>query len=130
MSTNESGGENWCIFHSYRRNPSNYHETIRDVISLNLPADHRGVGLVPHAENDTYALVALSADGKELLLYLHGDKCTVVHATPSPIVILKVDGSSGLVAMLTEDRQLIVYSTLDASLRMFVHSKKVADVNE
>lgn len=116
------GAEQWRVVdgsEASRREPATW--------ELRLPPGARGVGLVVPPVAAQVSLVVLSANGREVSLH---SPSGIVKAYPSPLQIDRVSvcWSSGLIAMLTRDRSLRVYSTSDGALRYMTNgSDEVAE---
>jgi hypothetical protein len=140
-----AGGQNWasgvCGCAVLSRKPPETTETwtlynfrpryraLDDFVAetLTLPPRHLGIGMVPSSAGSPYALVVLGPTGRDVLLYQRQDFSETLFTSPSKILKVVVDGASGMIAMLTEERQLIAYSAPDKTLRLFLHSKAPAD---
>jgi hypothetical protein len=81
----------------------------------------RGIGLVRQPYTGRYALVIQAANGTDFVLQSR-DGVEPMYTAPAAVERASVCPSSGLVAMLTRDRDLHVYSTADMSMRLVVHS--------
>jgi hypothetical protein len=117
------GTQAWTIFHpqpNHRTDPFRIEQFV-------LPAQPHVIGLVPRPTLQEYSMAILSPNGRSVVLF--GDRNARKHIYQSPSRVLKVaaDSTSGMIALLTEERQLIVFSTLDRTLRLFVHSKVSGD---
>jgi hypothetical protein len=88
---------------------------------IELPPGARGIGLVHLARRNAYALVVLSAHGRELTLHGATDHDTLV-TMPSAAERATVCPISGTVAVLTADRALHVVSSESRTTRLVVHS--------
>ena len=85
------------------------------------------IGLVLCPGQTEYALAAVAPNWRDVLLYRDRNHIEPIYSSPSRIVKASIDRASATVALLTEERQLIVYSTLDRTLRLFVHSRVSSD---
>lgn len=88
--------------------------------SVSMPAA-AVIGLVP-TEDDASALVAIDPSRRRLKL-VRARGATVVFNAPATIERHAVCPNSGIVAMLTSERHLIVFSTIDKEVRLTVQSE-------
>lgn len=89
---------------------------------IGLAAGARVVGLLPPGKDRGSALVVQAPDRCGLLLQTqHGQE--PLYRAPSQFDQVSVCGRSGLVALVTRDRQLHVLSGHDKSLRLVVHGR-------
>jgi len=86
-----------------------------------IPANWSVVGLHLSPENHQAGLVVLNTPRLSVGL-LHRDGLETLYTAPRPIVRLSVGTQAGVIAMLTDDRQLIVHSITPPRLLLHLHS--------
>jgi hypothetical protein len=107
------------LWHLYYPPPDGVAFDIMETIAL--PAGHVGVGLVPSAAGGPSGVIGVPPDGRRVVLYHGADHRSTIYTCANKIQRISVDGASGLIALVTAARELIVYSTRDKTLRLYVH---------
>jgi len=97
------------------------------VYSLQVSPGWRVVGLVRDPQAG-YALVIQSPDRMKLHL-LHQRGQEPLYTAPSRLLTCSVCPNTGRVALLTAQRQFIVYDTAERAVRLCVHTGTVEDVH-
>lgn len=92
--------------------------------TLDLPAGWRALGLVRNLPAGGYALVIQSPDRMKLYRMDQRDQ-ELLYTAPSRVLKCSVCPNTGRVAMLTAQRQLIVYDTRTRAVHLFVHTATV-----
>lgn len=102
--------------------PGNDSEQFKPL-ELEMPASLsvQGVVVERHGVETEVGLLALHAD-RQCLLLVSGKGTKLVYTAPARIATLSV-GGNGVVAFVTEERQLMVYSLPHKALLLSVHSK-------
>jgi len=81
----------------------------------------RVAGLIQQAHPGGYALVVQAANRSDFTLHSkHGVEA--LYSAPAAVERVSVCPRSGVIAMLTRERELHVYSTADKSIRLVIHS--------
>ncbi|MDG9785156.1 hypothetical protein [Metapseudomonas otitidis] len=107
--------ERWRICRApYRQD----HE--RESRMLDVPGGWNAQGLVRTRETGALSLVLMSSDRKSLSLY-SGSTLDRFFDSPDPIARLSVCPASGLVAILTHARELVVYCSQRQVVRLRAH---------
>lgn len=95
---------------------------------LTLPAGYHALGLVHDARSGRFALVARSPDARTLFLF--GEQVNEpLYTTAAKLSACSVCPNTGLIAMLTADRQLVVYAVPDRAARLIVHGTGLEDAD-
>lgn len=92
---------------------------------VRLPPGWKAVGLVRGESTTSYDLVALASDQRSFHRY--SLKTSPLYMAPCKVVACTVCPNTGLLAMLTEARQLIAYGTEDDTLRLLVQGEGVEE---
>ena len=86
-------------------------------VDVDLPAGWQGVGVVASNMGVVpYAMLALDHARKGLHVHT-GERSELAYAAPSRIHSVTVCANTGMLVLLTEDRQFIAYAMADRSLR-------------
>jgi hypothetical protein len=93
--------------------------TARDAYSVTLLPGWKAVGLVRDGRTDHYTLVVLSDDRRQLYR-VAARRLELLFTATAPVLKCSVCPNSGLVALLTEQRQLVVYATSEQAVRLIV----------
>lgn len=97
-----------------------------DAYERELLPGWQAAGLVRNPQRARFALVALSPDRLQLhRIDERGQE--LLFAAPSPVQACSVCPNTGRVALLTAQRQLIVYDTAERAVRLVVHSGGAED---
>jgi hypothetical protein len=96
--------------------------------TLELPPGWRALGLVHDPQAGGYALVIQSPDRMKLYR-IHQRNQELLYTAPSRVLKCNVCPNTGRVAMLTAQRQLIVYDILARAVRLFVQTAAAEDVH-
>jgi len=92
-----------------------------DFFDVELPQGGHGVGLVKSEPGEPCALVVKSQNGCDLSLQTSAGN-ELIYSTSSPIERVSACPASGVLAMLTRERELHVYDTIRRSVRLVAHS--------
>ncbi|MET1077282.1 MAG: hypothetical protein ABWY06_04595 [Pseudomonas sp.] len=95
-----------------------YHE-------VHVPENWRVIGLYRPQESDQAFFVLLGANRQSVSLFLDGNN-ELVYTAPAPAAKVSVCPSSGQVVILTETRELIVYSLEQRGARLHLHCTQAA----
>ena len=88
---------------------------------VTLPAGFHAAGLVHDVAHGRFALVTRSPDSRSL--FLLGDHVNEpLYTAPAKLTTSTMCPNTGLIAMLTIDRQLIVYSVPERTARIVMHA--------
>jgi hypothetical protein len=112
--------ETWRIY-----SPGHGHRE-RMIAETTLPQGWRGIGLYFDKSQLSSGLVVLGRERNAIALVTDG-RTETLHRTGSRIVRHNVCPSRGLIAMLTDNRELIVYAIADRSIRLHVQHKVTSD---
>lgn len=116
--TADDAGESWVV-HPAPLSPRGA-QVDTEAWTVHLPAGARAVGLVRTRRCTQARLVVKSARGTDITLYGKlGAEAT--YSVQDPIVRASVCPSSGMVALLTHERALHVYSVPDRAVRLVAH---------
>ncbi|HET7867637.1 MAG TPA: hypothetical protein VFL86_24810 [Burkholderiaceae bacterium] len=96
--------------------------------TLELASGWRAVGLVHHPQAGGYALLVQSPDRMKLYR-IHQRSRELVYTAPARMLKCSVCPNTARVALLTAQRQLIVYDTLAQAVRLFVRPAASEDVH-
>ncbi|QDQ27026.1 hypothetical protein FNU76_12010 [Chitinimonas arctica] len=93
---------------------------------IQIPPGWQGIGLYREAAHAKAGLVLLGPARNAVALYENG-KAEALHMTASPIVRHSVCPITGHIALLTEDRELIVYAIASRQVRLHIYCKRNTD---
>jgi hypothetical protein len=94
-----------------------------NIADVTLQSGCQGIGFVQKTEDGSFGLLAIGQQRKTLSLY--SGRREQLYTTSSAISKITVCSVSGLVAMLTHDRDLIVYSVPDRHVRLIVNGSGI-----
>lgn len=89
------------------------------VYEAHLPSDLHAIGVM-RDRNGRVGLITL--DGQHFRLHCHDGATVLLYTAPAKVVSHSVCPQSGLIAMLTIDRQLIAFSAATQELRLCVQT--------
>ena len=95
---------------------------------LQLSPGWRAVGLVREPQTGGYALV-IQSPNRMTLHRIHPRGEEPLYTAPARMLKCSVCPNTGRVALLTAQRQLIVYDTAERAVRLFVHTSTAEDVH-
>ena len=101
------------VWHLYLSASSTYE-------SIQLPPRWRAIGLYRPQDKHQAFFVLLGADKQSISLFLDGEN-QVLYTAPTPAAKVVVCPTSAQVVILTETRELIVYSLVQRRLRLHLH---------
>lgn len=93
-----------------------------DSWEVTLPPGARAVGLVRAAGHPQAAVLVVQATNRRDFVCQGEHGSTPMYSAPDQVERVSVCPSSGIVALLTRKRELHVYATADAALRLVIHS--------
>lgn len=112
----DAPAEHWRVIKMDQGQSSSYKDH-----ELSLPAGWSAIGLFEKSQDFFPALVLLSPNRNALALFTSKGS-EALYMSPSRIVKYSFCPINGFVAMLTEERELIVYSVGEQQVKMHIHS--------
>ncbi|MFT3736851.1 MAG: hypothetical protein QM776_17875 [Rhodocyclaceae bacterium] len=113
----EEAPERWRLY-----TPSGKPGQPFDSADVTLPAGWQAIGFVLERNVARFSLVLLGPQRNALVLFSDGQS-EALYMTASPIRKFSVSPDSGDVAMLTDERELIVYSVRDRAVRLIMDGR-------
>ena len=120
----EESAQRWMIYIPSMEPGLNF-----QILEISLPDGWRAMGLVHLPEQSGFALLALNAASDQLVLCDNKARETL-YASPTAITKFSVCPVNGLVAMMTDKRQLIVYDAPARNLRLTIDGRGAEDAND
>jgi len=99
-----------------------------DIADITLENGWQGIGLIHTPVAESFGLLALGSKRKTLALY--SGQREALYTTSSAISKYTVCPVSGVIAMLTIDRELIVYSVPERQIRLIVNGQGTEHATE
>jgi hypothetical protein len=94
---------------------------VRTAYRVTLLPGWKAVGLVRDGQANHYTLVVLSEDRRQLYR-VAVRRLELLFTATAPVLKCSVCPNTGIVALLTEQRQLVVYATAEQAVRLIVDS--------
>ena len=113
----EQAGEEGEVWHVYQ--PAEKSGMVLDKEVVTLPPGWKGVAVLREQSAGRVVMVALHPSGKVLAIS-DADRMQTLYSAEHAVRRFSFSPACNLVAMLTEARELIVYSLLDQELKLFV----------
>jgi hypothetical protein len=115
VRTSREGGDVWRI--------GNW-KLHRPTLQLRLPPERTAIGLVRSSDGNATGLITLDDVAGQQCLQIHGADGSThrLYEPPERVVSHAVCPTSGLVALMTQQRQFIVVSAVTRNLRLFVQT--------
>jgi hypothetical protein len=108
--------EQWRIFHG-----NGLKSSLPDIRDVQLPPGWRAIALVD-APADAAPMLVLMSPRRNALALFDGQRTEALYMSPSTIVRHSVCAQHGLLALVTEQRELIVLSPAERAVRLQVRS--------
>jgi len=116
----QATNEHWTLF-----TPGSYPQP---TARIKLPPNCKAIGLFHDVQHGQFALVVKTGGGKSILL-IGAEKTESLYASTSRILKVSFCSASGMLALITEARELLVFEVATRSVRMHLHTarKDLAD---
>ncbi len=98
-----------------------------DMADVTLESGWQGIGLIHEPEERRFGLLALGPQRDSLALY--SGQREALYTTSSRIAKFSVCPVNGLIAMLTVDKEMIVYSVAERQVRLIVNGRGIEHAN-
>jgi hypothetical protein len=94
-----------------------------EIADITPEVGWRGIGFVLDPETASFGLLTL--DRRRHTLALHSGRRETLYTTSAAIAKFTVSPVSGVIAMLTEERELIIYSVPERHVRLIVNGRGI-----
>lgn len=106
--------EKWKIF-----TPATDLRQTFDTTEVILPGGCQAIGLLHEPAEVRFGLLALHSNSNSIMLYANG-RSERLYTAPTVVAKITVCGVNSLIAMLTSDRQLIIYSAQERIVKLII----------